>query len=453
MTSFSDTITPPTHITFPSGFIWGASTSAYQIEGAWNVDGRGESIWDRFSKMVGTIDNNDNGNIACDHYHRYEEDVALMKDLGLSAYRFSISWPRVLPRGHTELNPLGLRFYHNLVDALLRARVEPWICLYHWDLPQELQDDGGWANPTIVHTFSTYAQLIAREFRDKVQHWLILNEPSVIAALGHLQGIHAPGIKDLAAYLKVSHNLLLAQGAAIQALRQINPAFKIGSVLNLAPVHPLSGSPEDQAAADRLDQAWNRWYLDPLLKGDYPPLARQVINPSAADMAMIHQPLEFLGLNYYQRLLVTHDSNEPLFSLRLVPKTSFLTEMGWEIYPIGLHELLVRLKTDYGNPIVYITENGAACDDIVSHQGVIQDDDRITYLHSHILAAYQALKAGVNLKGYMVWSLMDNFEWAKGYTKRFGLVQVMPKTLQRALKKSAFWYKSLISRNGIPFVS
>lgn len=435
-------------ITYPPEFIWGAAASSYQIEGAWNEDGKEESIWDRFSHTSGNIKNDDSGDIACDHYHRYKEDVALMKELGLRAYRFSISWPRVLPKGRGNINKPGLDFYHRLIDELLGAGIEPWLCLYHWDLPQSLQDKGGWANRDIVQHFASYTALIARQFGDRVKKWVVLNEPAVVAVAGHLLGIHAPGIKDVNAFLKVSHHLLLSQGKAIQVLRDINPNFEVGTALNLSPVYPISSNSKDQEAASRLDECWNRWYLDPLFKGEYPPFAEKMINPTKEDMVVIHQPLDFLGVNYYHRLLVAHDPTEPLIGARLIPRSAFVTEMGWEIYPDGMYEILMRLKREYNDPVLYITENGAAFDDKVKRNGEIQDDDRVAFLRDHMVAAYRALKEGARLRGYLVWSIMDNFEWAEGYVKRFGLVHVDYRTLKRTPKKSAHWYKQLIADNG-----
>jgi len=435
-------------ITYPPEFIWGAAASSYQIEGAWNEDGKEESIWDRFSHTSGNIKNDDSGDIACDHYHRYKEDVALMKELGLRAYRFSISWPRVLPKGRGNINKPGLDFYHRLIDELLGAGIEPWLCLYHWDLPQSLQDKGGWANRDIVQHFASYTALIARQFGDRVKKWVVLNEPAVVAVAGHLLGIHAPGIKDVNAFLKVSHHLLLSQGKAIQVLRDINPNFEVGTALNLSPVYPISSARKDQEAASRLDECWNRWYLDPLFKGEYPPFAEKMINPTKEDMVVIHQPLDFLGVNYYHRLLVAHDPTEPLIGARLIPRSAFVTEMGWEIYPDGMYEILMRLKREYNDPVLYITENGAAFDDKVKRNGEIQDDDRVAFLRDHMVAAYRALKEGARLRGYLVWSIMDNFEWAEGYVKRFGLVHVDYRTLKRTPKKSAHWYKQLIADNG-----
>ena len=435
-------------IAFPHDFTWGAAASSYQIEGAWNEDGKGESIWDRFCHVEGNIKDGQGGDIACDHYHHYKEDVALMKELGLKAYRFSISWPRVLPKGRGEVNKLGLDFYGRLIDELLGAGIEPWVCLYHWDLPQALQDEGGWANRDIVNHFANYVELMAREFGDRVKRWVVLNEPACVAILGHLWGIHAPGIKDSDTFLKVSHHVQLAQGKAIQVLRDVSSDFQIGTVLNLSPVHPISSDDKNQEAADRVDELWNRWYLDPLIRGEYPPLAKKMLNPPKEDMDVIHQPLDFLGVNYYFRFLVAHDPTKPLTAAIRVPKSSFVTEMGWEIYPDGMYEILSRLKREYNDPVLYITENGAAFDDKVKRNGEVQDDDRIAFLRDHTAAAYRAIRDGVKLRGYLVWSIMDNFEWAKGYTKRFGLVHVNYQTLKRTPKKSAYWYKQVIANNG-----
>ena len=308
-------------IVFPEGFLWGVASSSYQIEGAWNEDGKGESIWDRFSHTAGNVVNGDAGDVACDHYHRYIEDVALLKELGVKVYRFSVSWPRVLPKGKGEVNRAGLEFYSHLVDDLLRAGIEPWICLYHWDLPQKLQDEMGWANQNIVQYFADYAEIVARELGDRVKRWVILNEPRCIAWLGHLYGIHAPGIKNLEVALKVSHHLELAQGKAVQVLRDVSHDFQIGTVVDLNAVHPISDDKKDQEAASKLDELWNRWFTDPVFKGKYPPLAETVgMKPSRDDAELIKQPLDFLGVNYYTRLLAAHDQSNSLTRARVVKK-------------------------------------------------------------------------------------------------------------------------------------
>ena len=436
-------------IAYPPDFTWGVAASSYQIEGAWNEDGKGESIWDRFSHTPGNIKNGDTGDIACDHYHRYKGDITLMKELGVQAYRFSISWPRVLPKGKGDINRAGLNFYSRLVDGLLEAGIEPWICLYHWDLPQALQDEGGWVNRNIVQYFADYAGLVARELGDRVKRWLIFNEPRCVAWLGHFIGTHAPGIKNLELALKVSHHLLLAQGKTIQTLRDVNQDFQIGTIVDLNPIHPITNDGKDQKAAGNFDEVLNRWFLDPIFKGEYPPLAKEAgMEPKREDMDLIQQPLDFLGVNYYTRLLVTYDPSNFLMQGKVVQKNTPITEMGWEIYPNGLYEILTRLRKEYDNPVLYVTENGAAFQDNVMEDDKIRDDDRISFLRDHMLAAYRAIKDGVRLNGYFVWTIIDNFEWAEGYSKRFGLVHTDYQTLKRTPKKSFYWYKRLIANNG-----
>ena len=427
---------------FPDGFRWGVSTSAYQIEGAWNEAGKGESIWDRYSHTAGNIKNGDTGDVACDHYHRYKEDVALMKELGVQTYRFSVSWSRVLPTGKGAVNKIGLNFYKNLVDELLKNGIEPWVCLYHYDLPQALQDEGGWANRNIIGHFADYAELMSRELGDKVRHWVILNEPRFCA-------LTAPGAENLELYLKVSHNLQLAQGKAVQVLRDVSRNFQIGTIVDFDPVHPISDAENDRKAADNLDEKLHRWYIDPLFKGAYPPLARKIgLKPDQQDLDLIKQPLDFLGVNCYMRFLVTHDPSVPVTEARWVKKRTPTTEMGWEIYPDGLYEVLMRLYKDYGNPKLYVTENGVAFEDNVTKEGSVQDDDRIVFLRDHLISVYRAIKGGVKVKGYSVWSFIDNFEWSNGYSPRFGLVHNDYQTQKRTPKKSYYWYKQVIANNG-----
>ena len=436
-------------ITFPHGFLWGVASSSYQIEGAWNEDGKGESIWDRFSHTPGNIKNGYTGDIACDHYHRYTEDVTLMKELGVQAYRFSISWPRVLPKGKGDTNRAGLNFYRRLVDELLGEGIEPWVCLYHWDLPQALQDEGGWANRNIVQCFADYAELMARELGDRVKRWVILNEPRCVAWLGHLTGKHAPGIRNLELALKVSHHLQLAQGKAIQTLRDTSQDSQIGTIVDLNAVHPISDDEKNREAASKLDEFWNRWFIDPIFKGEYPPLAEEIgLKPDQEDMDLIKQPLDFLGINYYTRLLAAYDPLNPLTRAKVIQKSTPTTEMGWEIYPDGLYEILMRLRRECGNPLLYVTENGAAFEDNLIKDGKIQDDDRIAFLQDHFVAACRAVKDGVRLKGYSVWTITDNFEWAEGYSKRFGLIHMDYQSLKRTPKKSFYWYKQVIANNG-----
>lgn len=441
---------PAKRITFPEGFLWGISNSAYQTEGAWNEDGRGESIWDRFSHTPGNINNGDTGDVACDHYHRYKEDVALLKELGIQAYRTSISWSRVIPKGKGEINRAGLDFYNRLVDELLDAGIEPWICLYHYDLPQALQDEGGWANRNIVQYFADYAELMGRELGDRVKRWAIFNEPRCTAWLGHFFGNHAPGIKNLEMALKVSHNLNLTLGKAIQTLKDIDRNFQVGTIVDFTAVHPASDDEKDREAARKFSDFWNRWFTDPVFKGEYPPLANEIgMKPDQEDMDLIKQPLDFLGVNYYTRHFVAHDPLNPLTRTKVVRKNVPLTTKGWEIYPDGLYEILTWLRRDYGNPMLYVTETGAAFEDTVIEDGMVQDDNRIAFLRDHIAATYRAIEDGVRVGGYFIWTLTDNLEWADGYSQRFGLVRTDYQTLKRIPKKSFYWYKQVTQDNGV----
>jgi len=446
----------PTEAKFPQGFLWGAATSAYQIEGAWNEDGKGPSIWDTFSHMPGKIRDGSNGDVACDHYHRWREDVALMKELGLKAYRFSVSWPRVLPQGRGPINPKGLDFYDRLVDALLAAGIEPFLTLYHWDLPQALQDLGGWANRDVAYYFADYAAVLVRRLGDRVRWWATHNEPWVVAWLGHGLGEHAPGLRNLKVALQVAHNLLLSHGLAADVLRDGGKDARVGIILNLSPIHPASAKPEDVQAAQQVDGFYNRWFLDPLFRGSYPAdvwalFAPQGLLPhvTPGDMARMARRVDFLGINYYTRAVVAHDP-EAEFGVRYVHvEGSTYTEMGWEVYPQGLYELLVRLHREYKIPALLVTENGAAFPDALTPEGRVHDANRKDYLRAHFLAAHRALQEGVPLLGYFVWSLLDNFEWAYGYTKRFGLIYVDFPTQRRILKDSALWYRQVIAENAV----
>ncbi|MBC7221424.1 beta-glucosidase [Candidatus Bipolaricaulota bacterium] len=440
---------------FPEGFLWGAATSAYQIEGAWNEDGKGPSIWDTFAHIPGKIRDGSTGDVACDHYHRWREDVALMKELGLKAYRFSISWPRVIPSGKGPLNSKGLDFYDRLVDALLEAGIEPFVTLYHWDLPQALQDLGGWANRDVAYYFSDYAAAVARRLGDRVTYWTTHNEPWVVAWLGHGWGEHAPGVRNPKMALQVAHHLLLSHGLAGEVLRDLGrPDAQVGIVLDLSPVHPASENPNDLIASQRVDGFRNRWFLDPLFRGSYPAdmwafYGNIVPEVKPGDMAQIARRLDFLGVNYYTRTVVTYDPKEEFQIRRVQVETSEHTEMGWEVYPQGLYELLVRLVQEYEVPALFVTENGAAFNDNLAPDGRVCDEKRIQYLRAHIREAHRTIQEGVPLRGYFVWSFLDNFEWTHGYTKRFGIVYVDYKTLHRIPKESAYWYARVIANNGL----
>jgi beta-glucosidase len=435
---------------FPPDFVWGAATAAYQIEGAWNVDGKGESIWDRFCHTPGKIEDGSSGDLACDHYHRWREDIALMKELGLQAYRFSLSWPRLLPEGRGRLNPAGLDFYSRLVDGLLEAGIQPYVTLYHWDLPQALEDAGGWPARTTTEAFAEFAAQAARCLGDRVKYWATLNEPFIIAMLGYQNGMHAPGRMDLDAALSAAHHLLLAHGLALPAILQHSPGAQVGLVVNIVPHVPASSSRADQDTARHGDGFSQRWYLDPLAgRGSPADMVLDFDRPmdfvQPGDLEIIARPVDFLGINYYTRQVVR---NEQAPEAKNYPQAVFpapeATEMGWEVYPQGLYEVLTRVHREYHFPALYVTENGAAFPDILTPDARVQDERRIEYLQAHFSAAFQAVSEGVPLRGYFVWSLMDNFEWALGYTKRFGLVYVDFPNGRRIWKDSAFWFRDFL---------
>lgn len=434
-----------TGLAFPNDFVWGAATAAYQIEGAWNEDGKGESIWDRFTHTPGTIADASTGDVACDHYHRYPQDIALMKMLGLRAYRFSIAWPRVLPTGAGAVNERGLDFYDRLVDALLDAGIEPYPTLYHWDLPQALQDGGGWGKRDIVGYFADYATLMAKRLGDRVKNWTTLNEPWVIAFMGHRSGEHAPGLQDEKLALQVAHHLLVAHGAATDALRANGRDARVGIVLNLWPNETMHGTSEEIAEAEHGWQMNAGWFLDPLFRANYPRAIWDAYGDKQprvlpGDMAQIARALDFWGINYYSRHVV--GAPEPL------PDSEY-TEMGWEVHAPALERMLVRLNDEYVLPPTFITENGAAFADEFNGDGQVRDPRRTAYLHSHLQAVARAIAQGVNMGGYFVWSLMDNFEWAWGYTKRFGVVYVDYATQTRVVKDSAKWYAQTLAENAL----
>lgn len=442
------------NIEFPESFIWGASTASYQIEGAIHEGGKSPSIWDTFSHTPGKIAGGHTGDEACDHYHRYPEDIALMTELGLDAYRFSTAWPRLFPEGRGKPNPAGRDFYDRLIDSLLAQGITPWLCFYHWDLPQALQDKGGWANRDIVDWYSDYAAFTAEHYGDRVQHFVMLNEANVISLMGHLLGIHAPGVQDLTAYAAAVHHLNLAQGTALTRLREMNSGWQLGTILNMQPSEPETDSEEDKGAADLFDAVWNGNFADPLFKGEYPELSQGMLSPHIqdGDMQRIQQPIDFLGLNLYSRNLIKADPRSLVgLAQATPPKDAELTEMGWEVYPKALYDQLLTLKEHYGNPPVFVTENGVAFKDTVNRQGEVHDPRRIRFFKRYLRAAHRALEEGVNLKGYFVWSLLDNFEWAEGYDKRFGLVYIDYETQQRIPKASFEWFRETIKNNGYDF--
>ena len=438
---------------FPQGFLWGSATSAYQIEGSPLADGAGPSIWHRFVRTPGMVKDGDTGDVACDHYRRFRDDVALMRSLGMKAYRFSIAWARVLPEGKGYVNPLGLDFYERLVDTLLENGIEPLATLYHWDLPAALDDRGGWLNPDIAHWFADYASVVYRRLDGRVKTWATLNEPWVVTDGGYLHGALAPGHRNRFEAPIASHHLLRAHGAAVQAYRA-EGRHRVGIVVNLEPKYPASDSVEDRAATTRADAYMNRQYLDPVFRGEYPPELREIFGEAwpewpAEDFELIRQPIDFLGVNYYTRNVTRDDPAAWPLRASAVRQDATYTETGWEVFPQGLADTLAWVRDRYGNPPVYITENGAAFYDPPRAEGeTLQDPLRVDYLRKHLMAVHAAISAGCDVRGYMAWSLLDNLEWSLGFSKRFGIVHVDFATQERTPKASARFYSDVIASNG-----
>jgi beta-glucosidase len=440
-------------LSFPDGFLWGAATSAYQVEGSPLADGAGPSIWHRFTRTPWLVPTGDNGDVACDHYRRYEEDVRWMRDLGLNSYRFSVSWSRVLPEGRGRINEQGLDFYRRLVDALLAAGIRPVITLYHWDLPVALDDRGGWLNRDVADWFADYARVMFRALDDRVEMWSTLNEPWVVTDGGYLHGVLAPGHRNLFEAPIASHNLLLAHAAGVEAYRA-EGRHRIGLVVNIEPKYPASESAEDLAATRRADAYMNRQYLDPVIHGRYPEEMREIFGEAwpdfaAGDLERIRRPIDFLGINYYTRGVTRNEpASLPVRAATVRQKRHAYTETGWEVYPPGLTDTLVWVRQQYGDIPLYITENGAAFYDPPTADGEVQDPLRVDYLRTHLRAARQAIDQGVDLRGYFAWSLLDNLEWSLGFAKRFGIVHVDFETLRRTPKASARFYSEVIRTMG-----
>lgn len=445
-----------TNLTFPDTFVWGSATSSHQIEGAWDSDGKGESIWDRFTHTPGNVVNGTNADVACDHYHLWPQDIAMMQELGMQAYRFSIAWPRILPQGRGEVSQAGLDFYSRLIDGLLEAGITPFATLYHWDLPQALQESGGWPARETAEAFVTYADVVSRHLGDRVAGWITHNEPWCVSILGHEIGAHAPGWNDRPAAVRAAHHVLLSHGWAVPVLRANSPQAEVGITLNFEVAEPASRSAADLLAATQYDGWFNRWFADPLFGRGYPsdmlwtyaesfPDGFHFVQPG--DMERIAVPTDFLGVNYYSRKVLRDET-----AANNLPQTRFAdqprTDIGWEVYPEGLYTLLNRLHFDYAPPKMYVTENGASYNVGPGEDGRIHDEQRRLYLRDHLAAAHRAIDNGVPLAGYFVWSLMDNFEWAEGYTQRFGIVWVDYETQQRTFKESALWYQQAIAANG-----
>lgn len=439
---------------FPKNFLWGCATSAYQIEGSPLADGAGASIWHRFAHTPGKIAGGDTGDVACDHYRRYRSDVELMHQLGMQAYRFSIAWGRVLPEGTGAVNAAGLGFYDQLVDALLAKQIQPMITLYHWDLPAALEDRGGWLNRDSAQWFADYAQVMFRALGDRVQLWTTFNEPWVITDGGYLHGMMAPGHANRYEAPLAAHHVLLAHGLAVQAYRS-HGAHDIGLVVNIEPKYPASSNATDQAATRRADAYMNRQFLDPALLGRYPEEMADIFGDawpqwSDADLRTIQQPLDYIGINYYTRSVVRHDESQWFMHASGVPqREATRMETGWEVFPRGLTDVLLWAKERYGNPPIYITENGSAFyDPPQAHADTLEDPLRCEYLRTHLRAVLDAIHGGADIRGYFAWSLFDNFEWAHGFSKRFGIVHIDYATLQRTPKASANLYRQIVASNG-----
>jgi len=440
-------------IVVPRGFLWGTATAAYQIEGAAREDGRGESIWDRFAATPGKVRAGDTGEVACDFYHRYRKDIELMRELGVDAFRFSVAWPRVVPEGRGRIEPRGLDFYDRLVESLLEAGIRPFPTLYHWDLPQALEDAGGWTSRSTAEAFVEYAEAVVARLGDRVRDWTTHNEPFCSAWLGYAEGRHAPGRRSVADGLAAVHHVLLSHGLAVEAIRREAREARVGIVLDCVPVHAAGDGLADRDAARYVDALRNRLYFEPVFHGAYPDEVLAELAPARpplrpGDLEAIAAPIDFLGVNNYSRRIVrAGESGEPV---DVRASSGAPTATGWEVYPQGLYEVLTRIQRDYAPPVVYVTENGAAYSDVRTHDGRVHDPERIAYLDGYIRATARAAAEGVPVRGYFVWSLLDNFEWAEGYAKRFGLVYVDYPTLERVPKDSFAWYGETIAQARLP---
>jgi beta-glucosidase len=440
-----------TSYTFPKDFLWGASTSSYQIEGALDEDGRGPCIWDTFA-AAGRIQDGSNAATACDHYHRWPEDIALMKQAGFNSYRFSIAWPRIVPAGTGAINEKGLDFYDRLVDGILEAGIRPMACLYHWDLPQPLEDKGGWQGREVVGPFAEYARIVTRRLADRCKDWMMLNEPNVVAIIGYGIGEHAPGYtlgED--GMLRALHHQNLAQGAALRAIAAEHSGLTLGTVINLQPCRSQDDDPENIAAAARWDAVWNRVPLDGVMRGKIPELLaermKDIVLPG--DEEAIRYPIDLLGINYYSRMTMKAEKGRPFDAFWGDAHCDRWTAMAWPVQPDGLYDLLAEFKRDYGNPAVFIAENGAAYEDVVAEDGQVHDADRVDYLRDHLAAVGRAVADGCNVKGYLCWSLLDNFEWAYGLAKRFGIIRVDYETMKRTPKDSYRFFAEVIRKGAV----
>jgi beta-glucosidase len=453
---------PSSDILFPKDFRWGAATAAYQIEGAWNEDGKGKSIWDRFSRAPGKIKNGDTADVACDSYHRWPQDIALLRAMNLSSYRFSISWPRIQPAGSGPANSKGIDYYSRVVDALLEARIRPFVTLYHWDLPQVLEDAGGWPNRDTASRFADYVDLVARALGDRVSDWMLFNEPLAFTYKGYLDGTHAPGGKSIIDFLRASHTVNLAQAAGFQALKAVRPTARVGTAFNMSACEPATNSEEDRLAAERCHAINNLWFLEPALKGRYPEalafLPETAMGIKQGDLVKMRAPLDFIGINLYYRTIasapgamerISH-AQQWLFPVKMVggqqgPKT----DIGWEVWPQALYDVVTRISRDFNRPQIEITESGCAYNDGPDSSGEIHDTRRIAYHRQYLQGLAGAIADGADVRSYHAWSLIDNFEWAEGFSPRFGLAYVDFKTQQRSLKESGKWYAKVAAENRV----
>lgn len=452
--------TAPSEINFPKGFYWGAATASYQIEGAWNEDGKGESIWDRFSHTPGRIKNRDCGDVACDSYHRWRDDIALARALNLNSYRFSIAWPRIQATGSGVANSRGIDYYSRLADALLEARIRPFATLFHWDLPQALEDAGGWPNRDTAARFADYVGLVAQALGDRVTDWMLFNEPSVFTYIGYLEGRYAPGRQSLFDFLRATHTVNLAQGGGFRALKATRPRARVGTAFNMSAIEPATKSDEDRLAAERAHAITNVWFLEPALRGRYPDaltfLPERIMRIQSGDMEKTRAALDFIGINLYYRTIAsalgaveiaTH-AQDWLFPVKMdVGHDGGRTDIGWEIWPQSLYDMVMRITRDYNRPVIEITESGCAYNEVPDTNGVIHDPRRIAYHRDYLAALGRSIADGADVRGYHAWSLMDNFEWSEGYSQRFGLAYVDYKTQSRTIKDSGRWYAQMAAEN------
>jgi beta-glucosidase len=451
----------PAEVSFPRNFFWGAATAAYQIEGAWNEDGKGESIWDRFAHTPGKIKHGDTGDIACDSYHRWREDIALVRAMNLNSYRFSISWPRIQPSGAGS-NPKGVDYYSRLVDALLEARIRPFVTLYHWDLPQTLEDAGGWPNRDTASRYADYVELVTRALGDRVSDWMLFNEPSAFVDVGYLEGTHAPGRKSLIDFLRASHTVNLAQGAGFRALKATRPSARVGTAFSMSACEPATNSEEDKLAAERAHAITNLWFLEPALNGRYPEaltfLPETVMGIKSGDLDKMRAPLDFIGVNLYYRTIASAPTamerlahaQQWLFPVKMGPgQQGHRTDCGWEVWPQAMYDIVTRISREFNRPQIEITESGCAYNDGPDASGVINDTRRIEYHRQYLQALSRAIADGADVRGYHAWTLLDNFEWAEGRSQRFGLAYVDFKTQHRTIKESGKWYAKVAAENRV----